>query len=73
MTATTPQRLLYTPDNAGAILDVGRTTIYALIQSGELKSVKIGRCRRIPASALEDYINKLTEAGTETAETAKAT
>jgi excisionase family DNA binding protein len=62
-TATTPQRLLYTPDTAGAILDVGRTTIYALIASGELKSVKIGRSRRIPASALEDYINKLTADG----------
>jgi excisionase family DNA binding protein len=59
-TATTPQRLLYTTDNAGAILGVGRTTIYQLIQSGELKSVKIGRSRRIPAAALQDYINKLT-------------
>jgi excisionase family DNA binding protein len=59
-TATTPQRLLYTPDNAGAILDVGRTTIYQLIASGELRSVKIGRSRRIPADALEDYVNKLT-------------
>jgi excisionase family DNA binding protein len=58
-TATTPQRLLYTPDNAGAILDVGRTTIYALIQSGDLKSVKIGRSRRIPAASLQEYINKL--------------
>jgi excisionase family DNA binding protein len=53
-------QLLFTPEHAADKLDVGRTTIYALMAAGELRSVKIGRCRRIPAAALSDYVNKLT-------------
>jgi excisionase family DNA binding protein len=30
--------------------------------SGDLQSVKIGRSRRIPAAALEEYVEKLTQA-----------
>ena len=44
--------LLYTPEGAAAKIATGRTTIYALMASGELRSVKIGRSRRIPAEAL---------------------
>jgi excisionase family DNA binding protein len=56
----TDSRLLLTPEHAADKLDVGRTTVYALITSGELRSVKIGRSRRVPAAALEAYINRLT-------------
>jgi excisionase family DNA binding protein len=52
-------RLLFTPEHAAARLDVGRTTVYALIASGELQSVKIGRSRRVPAAALEAYVERL--------------
>jgi excisionase family DNA binding protein len=51
--------LLLTPERAAERLDCGRTTIYALITSGDLASVKIGRLRRIPATALEDYVDRL--------------
>jgi len=54
--------LLYTPEDAAAKLATGRTTIYALIASGELESVKIGRSRRIPADALETYVGRLVGA-----------
>jgi excisionase family DNA binding protein len=70
-TVTPPKQLLYKPENAGAILDMGRTSVYHLMATGELKSVRIGRSRRIPASALEDYINKL-QSGAETVPTPKA-
>jgi excisionase family DNA binding protein len=63
MTTTNNQRqLLYKPESAGAILEMGRTSIYALMASGELRSVKIGRSRRIPAEALEEYVGKLIQA-----------
>jgi excisionase family DNA binding protein len=55
--------LLYTPEGAAAKLATGRTTIYALLQSGELRSIKIGRSRRIPADALEEYVGRLVAAG----------
>jgi excisionase family DNA binding protein len=53
------KKLLYKPENAGEQIDMGRTAIYALVKSGELRSVKIGRSRRIPADALEEYVEKL--------------
>jgi excisionase family DNA binding protein len=60
----TDSRLLYTPEHAAAQLDIGRTHIYGLIARGELRSVKVGRNRRIPAAALEEYVQKLVAAGT---------
>jgi excisionase family DNA binding protein len=52
-------QLLYKPETAGAKLEMGRTAIYHLVKTGELRSVKIGRSRRIPAAALEEYVNRL--------------
>lgn len=49
-------RLLTVPE-AMAQLNVSRWTLYNLIRSGELESVTIGRCRRIPAAALDDFIS----------------
>ena len=40
-------RLLLTPERAAERLDVGRTTVYGLLATGELESVRIGRSRRI--------------------------
>ena len=41
---------------------VHHVTAYGLIASGELRSVKIGRSRRVPADALEEYVAKLVDA-----------
>ena len=56
------QQLLFTPEQAAERLASGRSTVYALLASGELKSVKIGRSRRIPQTALEDFVARLTAA-----------
>lgn len=52
-------RLLLTVSEAGERLAIGRTAAYALVSSGELESVRIGRLRRVPISAVEEYINRL--------------
>jgi excisionase family DNA binding protein len=52
-------QLLYKPETAGAKLELGRTSIFHLVKTGELRSVKIGRSRRIPADALEEYVERL--------------
>ena len=39
--APAPSQLSYTVQQAAATLGIGRTTLYALIQDGELKPVKI--------------------------------
>lgn len=44
-----------------ARLQIGRHTVYDLIRSRRLRSVLIGRCRRIPATALRDFLNSLTD------------
>lgn len=41
---------------------VGRCKIYELVASGELYLVKIGRLRRIPARAIERFIESVDEA-----------
>lgn len=38
---------------------IGRSSIYRLMDTGELRSVKIGRRRFIPDSAIADYVARL--------------
>lgn len=45
-----------------ARLKLGRSTVYDLIRSRRLPSITIGRCRRIPARCLSDYITNEMEA-----------
>jgi excisionase family DNA binding protein len=61
----TTARLL-TPIQACSALNVGRTRLYELLASGEIQSVTIGRSRRIPLRALDDYVAALS-AGKESA------
>jgi excisionase family DNA binding protein len=49
-------RLLLTIKDAATALSVGRTTIYALIASGELAVVHIGRSSRVPAEAVREFV-----------------
>jgi excisionase family DNA binding protein len=50
----TPQ--LYQVHEAARVLSISRTVIYELIRSGRLRSVKEGRTRLIPASAVAEYV-----------------
>ena len=52
-------RLLLTVEEAARLLGIGRTTAYALVKSGELGSIALGRLRRIPAECVTEYINRL--------------
>ncbi|NEK56795.1 helix-turn-helix domain-containing protein [Geodermatophilus sabuli] len=51
--------LLLTPEEAAQILRIGRTTIYALMKSGDLRPVHIGRSCRLSRGELERYVNRL--------------
>jgi excisionase family DNA binding protein len=51
--------LLLTVKEAAWVLQVSRTTVYELIYAEVLLSVKIGTCRRIRRSDLEDYVQGL--------------
>lgn len=54
---------LLTVPQVMARLQIGRHTVYHLIRTHALASVRIGRCRRIPATALDDFLTTLTEQG----------
>jgi len=45
-----------TVEEAARRLGVGRTTMYSLVASGQVQSVRIGRLRRIPTEALAAYL-----------------
>nr|WP_090340970.1 helix-turn-helix domain-containing protein [Mycolicibacterium malmesburyense]CRL70642.1 Helix-turn-helix domain protein [Mycolicibacterium malmesburyense] len=53
---------LYTPVQAAQILGCGKTKVYGFIKSGDLRSVKLGGSRRIPRSALDEFIEGLDDA-----------
>lgn len=38
------------------VLGIGRNTAYRLVQSGDIRSIKIGRQIRIPRQVLLDYM-----------------
>lgn len=52
-------KLLLTVRETADMLGVGRSKTYELIGRGELHSVLIDGCRRVPTSAVEDYVNNL--------------
>jgi excisionase family DNA binding protein len=54
-----PPPALLTVAQAAERLALGRTTVFGLCMSGVLRSVKIGRSRRIPADAIEEFIATL--------------
>ena len=52
-------RLLLTVEQAAGRLNVGRSTAYALILTGQLESVTVGRLRRVPADAVAAFVDSL--------------
>ena len=55
------QPLLMTLDQAAEVLSLSRSSIQRLINSGLLPSGKVGGSRRIPTSAVSEYVADLTE------------
>lgn len=51
--------LLLRPEQAAKVLNVSRWKVFELIRLGELRSVKSGGSRRVPVSALHEYVSRL--------------
>lgn len=62
----TERARLVTPGRAGELLAVSKRTIYSLIASGELNSVTVGRARRIPMDAIDQFVEELRAEHSET-------
>lgn len=52
-------RVLYRVEDAATLLSVSRTRVYELIRSGQLRTVRVGKLRRVPARSLDEYVARL--------------
>ncbi len=51
----------YTVEQVAEILSIGRDKVYFLIRSGQLRSIKIGKSRRITDRHLAEFLAALEE------------
>jgi excisionase family DNA binding protein len=58
MTKPPTEPIVVTPLAAGALLSIGQTKLYELIDAGELESYRAGRSRRITMASIKNYIKR---------------
>jgi excisionase family DNA binding protein len=51
--------MLFSVEEVADILHIGRSTVFKLIKDGKIQSIKMGRSRRIPIDAMQDYVDDL--------------
>jgi len=56
------EKLLLRPEEVAELIGVGRTKVYELMGSGLIRSVKIGGSRRVPKSAVDQFVATLLSA-----------
>lgn len=56
------ERELLTVEQAGELLNVGRTTVFRLLNEGALPRLRIGNLVRIPTDEVRSYIARQLEA-----------
>ena len=59
MTTTPAPKLLLSVEEAADLLGVSRSTMYDLLRTRGIASVRIGRCRRVSLDALRTYVDGL--------------
>lgn len=66
MSANTPAKavLLLTPKEAAKALAISPRKLWAMTASGELPSIRLGRCLRYPVDDLQRWINDQMKGGT---------
>ncbi|MDI5938670.1 MULTISPECIES: helix-turn-helix domain-containing protein [Micromonospora] len=57
--SSTEKRVVLTIEEAAQRLGIGRTTMYALIKAGQIRTVRIGRLHRVPTFSLDEYVRSL--------------
>jgi len=60
-TTMVTQPVLVTVDQVAKMLSIGRTAAWELVRQGKIKSIKIGRTRRVPIAAIQEYIERLMD------------
>lgn len=52
-------KLLLCPEEVAEALGLGRSKVYELLASGRLRSVKVGRSRRVTVDQLQTFVAEL--------------
>lgn len=55
---TAIEKRLYSPNEAAAYLGVGRSTVYLLMDRGELRFINVGARRRLVREDLDQYVDR---------------
>lgn len=50
------EKLLLKPTEVAEALRIGRSLVYGMLASGELPSIRVGRCIRVQRASLEKWI-----------------
>ena len=50
---------LLTIKEARKLVNIGSTNFYSLLRNGEIRSIKIGKSRRIEPAAIEEFLERL--------------
>lgn len=53
-----PSRRLWTIKETAEALKVSRRTVWRLLSSGQLKHTRLGRCVRIVAASVDEFIER---------------
>ena len=53
--------ILVSVADAAQMLSIGRTAAWELVRKRKIRSVKIGRTRRVPIVAIQEYIQRLMD------------
>lgn len=48
----------YTVVEVCQLLKIGKTKLFALLKTGDLRSVKLGRCRRIRGTDIDRFLDR---------------
>lgn len=51
-------KILLSVDEAAALMSLGRSAMYDLVRRNEIVSIKVGRMRRIPWVALQNFVTQ---------------
>lgn len=51
--------ILFSPEDVMRLLGLGRSSVFKLMQRQEIRSIKVGRTRKVSARALSDYVTQL--------------
>jgi excisionase family DNA binding protein len=58
-TTARERKMLCSVHDVAAMLSIGRTAAWELVRKRKIRSVKIGRTRRVPLAAIQEYIERL--------------